>query len=207
MKTLVIPDVHGRYDLLKLALDNYPEHHYVFLGDLIDRGENSRGCLQLALELQKKGKADLILGNHEYMAWMAYTYPDRYDWWLGHGGKQTLASYSSEVDFKNDLTAFLGVADHFIIKEHFLFSHAGIPAIFNGQVLGEDHLWQGPNTGIFHTAPEDVTHSFHGHTVMGKPKIIRPDGLTSRYYLDTGMRSLAVLDLESMDIGVYNITS
>jgi len=207
MKILVIPDLHGRYNLLQLALDNYPEHHYVFLGDLIDRGDDSKNCLRTALLLHEQGRADLILGNHEYMAWMAYTYPSRYDWWLGHGGKECLESYSSEADFKLDLYKYLEVSEAYVIKGPFLFSHAGIPAIKGNTILGEDHLWLRPQDGVFHPAPEDVTHSFHGHTPMPKPKLIRPDGITFRYYLDMGMKSLAVMDLEQMSINTYSMTS
>lgn len=68
-----ISDIHGAYDLFKERveqLEPYLENgdKLILLGDYIDRGYDSCGCLRLAKELQDKyGKEQVIAlkGNHE----------------------------------------------------------------------------------------------------------------------------------------------
>jgi serine/threonine protein phosphatase 1 len=71
--TYAIGDVHGRRDLLQALLDGHPHgcgfdrrFRIIFLGDLIDRGPESRQCLDLAVATLKAHPGSrLILGNHE----------------------------------------------------------------------------------------------------------------------------------------------
>jgi protein phosphatase len=77
--TVVIGDTHGCLDELLELLDKtgfgkcvvtgkwtHPSaHKIVFLGDLIDRGYNSIGCLKLAMELVESGIATLVRSNHD----------------------------------------------------------------------------------------------------------------------------------------------
>lgn len=74
-QVFVIPDVHGRSDLLGAMLDRIgglpapppgTERNLVFTGDLIDRGPDSLGAIRLAVEASIGGKPAVILpGNHE----------------------------------------------------------------------------------------------------------------------------------------------
>lgn len=70
----IIGDVHGEIDALKALLQqlgydeygNHPQHRrLVFLGDLVDRGPDSIGVVQLVMKLMAAGKAQCVLGNHE----------------------------------------------------------------------------------------------------------------------------------------------
>lgn len=65
---IVIPDLHGRLDLLKATLQYFPMAHYLSLGDAIDRGTENVGTVKLLMELYKEGRATLLTGNHEHMA-------------------------------------------------------------------------------------------------------------------------------------------
>ncbi|MCY1305623.1 hypothetical protein D9M70_554400 [compost metagenome] len=51
MDTVAIGDVHGRADLLERMLEyiyvNLPRSRIVFLGDIIDRGPDSRQAMDL----------------------------------------------------------------------------------------------------------------------------------------------------------------
>lgn len=79
----VIGDVHGQADKLEGLLkqlgyhDNgrYYEppnnHHALFIGDLIDRGEQEVKTLQIAFAMLDAGVAEIVMGNHEYNA-LAY---------------------------------------------------------------------------------------------------------------------------------------
>lgn len=80
----VIGDVHGCATALDRLLDRLgyrregrdgPHHHpsrrAVFVGDLVDRGEQQRRVLQIVKDMVDNGDALIVLGNHEFNA-MAY---------------------------------------------------------------------------------------------------------------------------------------
>jgi serine/threonine protein phosphatase 1 len=65
---ITLSDLHGRLDLLEAALAYYPsDTQYVFLGDAIDRGPDSRGVVRKLLELSDANRVVLVRGNHEAM--------------------------------------------------------------------------------------------------------------------------------------------
>ena len=84
---IVIPDLHGRADLLRSAALAFPEAHFVSLGDAIDRGPSSLGTVGLLLELRAEGRATLLMGNHERMAW------EGLKWYRQHQGTHDLGDY------------------------------------------------------------------------------------------------------------------
>lgn len=70
----IVGDIHGEYqallDLLShLGYDRNGDHpdgrHLVFVGDLFDRGPQSPEVFEMLAPLQKQGKIQVILGNHE----------------------------------------------------------------------------------------------------------------------------------------------
>jgi serine/threonine protein phosphatase 1 len=71
----VIGDVHGHVSPLQSLLDNlkqsvgdYDERWLVFMGDLVDRGDNPRASVELLIDLVKnRGKTTCIMGNHEFV--------------------------------------------------------------------------------------------------------------------------------------------
>ncbi len=69
-KYFIVSDVHSFYVPMKEALDeagfdyHNPDHIFVSLGDLLDRGEETVKCLQFVNSLPKERKI-LIRGNHE----------------------------------------------------------------------------------------------------------------------------------------------
>ncbi len=97
----VIGDVHGSDRLLisllnRLnGLDPAPDK-LVFVGDLIDRGENSANVISVVYGLQRRldGNAILVRGNHEQMMLDFIDAPvQAAARWLRYGGLQTLASF------------------------------------------------------------------------------------------------------------------
>ena len=104
MATYAIGDVHGNIRALEDLLAVLNEElsaadTVVFLGDIIDRGPDSRECISRILEFKKRCSAKVValLGNHEQ--WMLETYrnPARHSWILGMEGLSTIRSYSEEV--------------------------------------------------------------------------------------------------------------
>jgi len=82
-KLLVIGDIHGQFDTLKMFLQrnnvvdkdlkwNFEDGTIVFIGDIFDRGEGVTEALWLIYKLEQQAKNDggsvqLLLGNHEMM--------------------------------------------------------------------------------------------------------------------------------------------
>lgn len=67
-----IPDLHGRYDLLQLALDFVYNKHpngceLIFLGDYIDRGKENLKVLKTVMNPPDNFVFTCLLGNHEDM--------------------------------------------------------------------------------------------------------------------------------------------
>jgi serine/threonine protein phosphatase 1 len=82
----VIPDLHGRYDLLKQALDRiYSDHpeggKIVFLGDYIDRGPQNVDVLLTVMNPPDNWEFITLKGNHEQMFHSAFDLQsDYYDY-------------------------------------------------------------------------------------------------------------------------------
>ncbi len=89
---IVIPDLHGRSDLLRTAALAFPEAHFVSLGDVIDRGPNSLDTVGHLLELRAEGRATLLMGNHERMAW------EGLKWYRQHQGTHDLGDYRRAME-------------------------------------------------------------------------------------------------------------
>lgn len=150
-----IGDVHGRSDLLDPLLaaihadaasrDAAPR--IIFLGDVIDRGPQSRQALALVVEtLRACPGSALILGNHEeFMLRFLDETQNRERiarQWFANGGLETLASYGfGEQDrietiaarftseFADHVTA-LRQAEWMMKTARYFFVHAGIdPAL------------------------------------------------------------------------------
>ena len=99
MRLLAIGDIHGCLlqlnDLLNFVKPT-AEDQVVLLGDYVDRGPDSRGVLNLIIELKQSGMNLVCLrGNHEVMMVAAREGQGDYKMWCGVGGLQTLGSYGN----------------------------------------------------------------------------------------------------------------
>lgn len=100
-RLVVIGDIHGSDDLLARLLDRIaaldpPPDRLVFVGDYVDRGENSAKTLaRLHLLGRHLGDVAVFLrGNHEEMLLEFLDTPaEAAASWLRYGGLQTLASF------------------------------------------------------------------------------------------------------------------
>ena len=76
MTTYVIGDLQGCFDELQSLLKsiNYQSEndHLWFVGDIVNRGPKSLECLRFVKELNEQGKADMVLGNHDFHLLAAY---------------------------------------------------------------------------------------------------------------------------------------
>lgn len=105
--TFNIADLHGRVDLLNMALDKINQYKtltkedvIVFTGDYIDRGPDSKQVIEKIMSLQKGSipKVIALLGNHETFMVDAANKVESPIWVYMNGGKQTLESYNNYSD-------------------------------------------------------------------------------------------------------------
>ena len=117
----IVGDVHGQYQRLlgrlksagltskngKYSFDN---GKILFLGDLLDRGPDSRKVVELAKQLHEAGIAEVILGNHEFNFLGYLSRLDKRSFLRRHTLKnlrQHRATLKSYKGHKNDLEAHL----------------------------------------------------------------------------------------------------
>lgn len=112
----IIGDIHGEraaleHLLAELGYREGPEgyHHpegrrAIFVGDLIDRGPDSRGVLHLARRMKESGNAEVVMGNHEFnfVSWMT-PHPD--------GGYLRPHNKKNDSQVANTLASFAGHED------------------------------------------------------------------------------------------------
>ena len=101
-RTYAIGDIHGCRDKLerlvaRCRLDAKDEPAtFVFLGDFIDRGPDSRGVVEYLIDCQARrpGETICLCGNHEDLALNAIDDPRQIVQWVVHnGGDKALCSY------------------------------------------------------------------------------------------------------------------
>lgn len=89
----VVGDVHGQISMLEELLVNWNEktQTLLFLGDIIDRGEDSKACLERVRNLVSSGKAICLKGNHEQMLESFIKMPhEKFEHYRINGGMETL---------------------------------------------------------------------------------------------------------------------
>lgn len=93
---IVVGDVHGMIRTLEALIKKFPDPNepIVFVGDLIDRGPNSKEVV----EFVRGNGYQTVLGNHEWMCRSALDKTFKSPWWapqswLGNGGKATIESF------------------------------------------------------------------------------------------------------------------
>ena len=193
MLTFAIGDIHGHYDKLYRLLvkckayAGSAKYRLVFLGDYIDRGEDSRSVLELLKELHQgqSGQMDVIclLGNHEEMLITSFDDPVISREWLKNGGIETLDSYSDVGGMRllEQHAAWLGGLPIQFDDGLRLFVHAGVnPSTPLDAQTRSDLLWIREPFLSFEGKLDRLI--VHGHTPARSGPEVRPH----RVNLDTG---------------------
>jgi serine/threonine protein phosphatase 1 len=192
----VIGDVHGSLETLKALLKKIPkEDKIVFTGDLIDRGNNSKGVVQLVID----NKYQTVMGNHENMAIDAFqSFESRMCWDQNGGyncarsyGAKSLGSLEKNTTFEMHLR-WMKTLPCFLEFNHvngdktknLLVSHSSICRYFSqrsnlSKAMEYDIMWD-------RMIPPDAIHgafNVFGHTPVKKPVISEEDGYA---FIDTG---------------------
>lgn len=129
-RTIAIGDIHGHARALAgllRAIGPRPEDTIVALGDYIDRGPDSRGAIEILLELRESCHLVTLLGNHEEMLLDVLEGLEDDDFWRSvAGGEATLLSYGCKKAAKIDPRhlEFIRSCDLWYETEHHFFVHA-----------------------------------------------------------------------------------
>ena len=214
-RVYAIGDVHGRDDLLadllrQIEADNderpRARTHIIFLGDLIDRGPESRQVIERFSRYAPAGMTPLFLaGNHEEVLLRLLSGEHEFvESWLKFGGAQCLRSYgvdptpllhmasiraakiiseaipAAHVDFLRTFSDTFRIGDY-------LFVHAGIrPGVALGDQVQADLRWI--RKPFLDTIDDHGFVVVHGHTIKD-----RIDLRHNRIGIDTGAYRSGVL--------------
>ena len=97
MELNVIGDIAGQCEALEKLVSKMPKCPVLSVGDMVDRGPNSKGVLDFFMQ----GGNLAILGNHENMLVDAYRKTDMYEpglWLNQNGGFKTIESFVEGVE-------------------------------------------------------------------------------------------------------------
>lgn len=187
MSTLVIGDIHGLSGKLKelvRRINPQSGDEFVFLGDYIDRGDDSFGVIEYLVELEQQFKCTFLKGNHEEMFFDYLSGLSEYDF-IANGGNKTLTSYKLNgypLEQDNPMMRFLPKKHKILFQEmkylhettDYIFVHAGIDTEYvNGKYLYSKiqnrdtvawdrkfhdsvrHVYAGPKTVVYGHTPQD----------------------------------------------------
>ena len=198
--TVAIGDVHGRADLLEALLETVAGdaggRRVVFLGDIVDRGPDSRLALKLvADELDTTPDSVLILGNHEELM-LSFLDGERkaapFHAWMHNGGVATVRSFGIDPNLDPYRIAEIlsGASEVQVLRrgidmvrsDKFAFVHAGVrPDVSLERQSLFDLRWiREPFLGYSGSLEKMVVHG-HTPTSSGLPELRR-----NRVNLDTG---------------------
>lgn len=207
LRIYAVGDVHGRADLLKQLLsridEDLKEHpnaeaNHVFLGDYIDRGQDSAAVLNLLIERGRTHRVTCLKGNHEIFLSEFLEDPAVLKPWAQYGALATLASYGlapainagpkEQVELSASLRTAMPESHSQFLAElklcftcgDFFFVHAGVrPGTPLGRQREDDLLWIRDDF-LLHEAPFEKI-IVHGHTPVREPDVRQ-----NRINIDTG---------------------
>jgi serine/threonine protein phosphatase 1 len=168
MSTVAVGDIHGNIDALddllsRLLPSMRPEDTLVFLGDLIDRGPDSRGVMERLVRLREDAAFETVflLGNHEL--WMLDSLRDatKHHWAISCSAFATIASYAP--DFAVDLRRRFGEIGPRLFEETIAMPYERF-----FERLPKSHLALFEDMRYFHRS-DDVTCVHGGVRLDGSP--------------------------------------
>jgi serine/threonine protein phosphatase 1 len=212
-RTFVIGDIHGCAATLRRLVDEvlHPscDEHIYLLGDLIDRGPDSKGVLDFIFELRRRGlSVNSVRGNHEEMLLKAGDHHNHLDMWTANGGLETLESFQADGpgDIPHEYREFLHSLPLYITLENFIIVHAGLNFVPSNPFDDTSAmLW----TRSPFVDPQRIRgrRLICGHTPVSRA-VLEASLISNKIMLDNGCvfggkpekGSLAALELESMAV-------
>lgn len=129
-RTIAIGDIHGcdvALETLLDALNPQPEDLIVQLGDVCDRGPDTKRVIELLIALTRRCGFKMIMGNHDEMMLGVFGRHAACDlsFWWGVGGAETIASYDGDPNqVPDNHLNFLQTALPYLETESEILIHA-----------------------------------------------------------------------------------
>ena len=219
MRKIAIGDIHGCAQTFKRLVEKIElrqQDELILLGDLIDRGPDSKGVFDEILRLREKGHSVILIqGNHEEMMLNAHLDFFVKDRWLNNGGRSTLSSFGSNQDMKGVdpiYWAMMGEGLDYYESGGHIFVHGGLnfglkdpfEAIRDMRWIRDWHdeinyEWLGDRVIVHGHSPRSVKIIKQMHVDLSKKQVLDID--SGCVYLDkTGMGVLTAYDTTSGDL-------
>ena len=215
-RVFAVGDIHGCFDEAKALLEHLkreraagPSDLFVFMGDYIDRGSQSKQVLDLLLEVQREWPHTVFLkGNHEDMLLDYLGFGgDSCDVYIENGGAEFLKSYGLHpFTPRADILAaipeahirFLQGLELGVELAEFVFVHVGIrPNVSLAKQSIHDVMWiRGDFVHAEHSLGKTIVF---GHTPFEDVFLHLPHKIG----LDTGLifgNKLSVVELVQGDV-------
>ena len=133
MRRFVIGDVHGCSRTLRRLVERgiclTRDDELYLLGDLIDRGPDSKGVLDFIFQL-REGDFNVmsVRGNHEDMCLRAESDLELFEVWLANGGQAALSSFQVDGpwDIPHLYRSFLNSLPYYLLLDGFVIVHASL---------------------------------------------------------------------------------
>jgi serine/threonine protein phosphatase 1 len=167
-QTYVIPDIHGRFDLLDEGLAEINARGdagiILTIGDYVDKGPESKQVIDRLLSGVAEGWSLVALkGNHDAMMVEALRDPSKMAGWIAKGGDTALASYGGDPGAVPPIhIAWLDRLRLMHVDAHRIYVHAGVdPEIPLDQQSEATLLWKRYPKGF--PGGFGDRHVVHGH--------------------------------------------
>jgi serine/threonine protein phosphatase 1 len=214
-RTFLISDIHGNNELFRKSLKQIglkKTDKLLLLGDLIDRGSDSKGVLDTIFLLLDNGfEVDCLIGNHEKMLLDAYLNTNNLNLWLVNGGDKTLSSFltGSIEKIPKKYQDFIKSFKYFIETDGFIFVHAALNMNIENPYSDTDTmLWEREPLKHLNDGWLKNRKLIHGHhpksqdailkSILNNEKVIGIDNGT--YLKKEGYGTLCVLELETLNV-------
>lgn len=131
-RTFAIGDIHGCDVALGRLLERIEpaaEDRVILLGDLCDRGPNTRRVIEMLIDLSSRCQLLTILGNHDEMMLAVFgRLPNgNLNFWWNVGGSTTIESYGGDPGSVPDAHLdFLESAVPYVESDREIFVHASV---------------------------------------------------------------------------------
>ncbi|MFN0196063.1 MAG: metallophosphoesterase family protein [Planctomycetaceae bacterium] len=146
-RTFAIGDIHGcdvALETLLSKLSLTSDDTCVVLGDVIDRGPDSKRVVEQLLDLKKNCRLIFIMGNHEEMLFDTLAGGDWKQSWPLYGGHETMQSYGGRLDqIPEEHLEFLRSGIGYFEAGKTIFVHANLePKVPLDKQSGEWLRWE-----------------------------------------------------------------
>lgn len=178
MRVFVLTDIHGNNDLFNKALKDIAfdkADKLILLGDIIDRGDDSKGVLDTLLSLLNRGyDVSCLLGNHEKMFLDSFGDSNSLKLWLYNGGYKTLASFmTTSIDrIPKRYIDFIASFVYYHTYENYILVHAGLNMKIDNPFSDiETLLWERDSASMLDSKWLGNRKLIHGHTPIDNKSI------------------------------------